>query len=333
MLDQKKIDAAIRRINKQEEANFVGPEPEPRLVGANSNMRAIQYLDGTLDPIIRGYVAGRSALNRCRPQTRYIVSHQQQGDVAGMQLYLGFWATCAMMWQHLARATLEKTDFVNVFADFLDLSDATSALLQAGHPDHAATFARTVYDHYAHLTRSNGTGGPAGSPFFKYDVAPFALVAGGFPENHPSFNPQAILSSPRPGYELYAQLVNIWDRPDPDEVRNTVQALRDRRVSLACMTDSQQSKLIESAEYYWLFHDPLLHAMNMRRMDLGLQPVAYETYIRGVTLPLEKVPFVIDDLLYPAYIKACGELAETPMDFGAATRVSQNPDNGMLTRI
>ncbi|MDB9837220.1 hypothetical protein OAC51_10035 [Flavobacteriaceae bacterium] len=326
MLDQKKIDTAIKRVNKDHRANFVGPEPDSTRASI-ANTDALDYLANREIDGVAGYIDALFSLENCRPQSRYIVSCQQQGDVAGMQLYLGFWATCTMMWQHLARATLEKTDFVNVYASFYDLGRAGLALLGTGQFDHATAFGKTISVHYTHLI--SGSGAEPG-PFEKDNISPFLFIPGDWHSESSTFEPECYLE--QHGYELYAQLFNIWDRPDPEEVRNTFQALRERRVSLACMTDAQQASVLESAPNYWLFYDPLLHAVNMRRLALGLEPVAYKSYIRGVGLPLEKVPFVRDNILYPAYIKACVELDEAPIDFGVMIEVSQDSKNGMLTR-
>ena len=326
MLDQKKIDAAIKRVNKDHHANFVGPEPDPRNV-VDDNAGALSYLAGTTEEGVEGYIDALFAVDRCRPQSRYIVSHQQQGDVAGMQLYLGFWASCAMMWQHLARVTLEKTGFVNVFASFYDLGRANLAIIDAGYSDHAAEFGRTVSTHYNHLV--SGTGSEPG-PFDKDNISSFLLLPDKWQPVNSAFKLDPYLT--RHGYELYAQLANIWDRPGPNDVQNTMQALRERRVALACMTHSQQDKALESAPHYWLFYDPFLHAVNMRRIELKLEPVAYKSYIQGVELPLEKLPFALGDILHPAYVKACAELDETPIDFGTTVPVTQASENGMLTR-
>ena len=330
MLDQKKIDTAIKRVNKDHGANFIGPEPDASQ-SSIANADALNYLSDREVDGVAGHIDATFSLERCRPQSRYIVSHQQQGDVAGMQLYLGFWSSCAMMWQHLMRATLEKTDFENVFAHFYDLSDACSALLEAGHTEMADQFTQAVYKYYPKLTRSNGTGSPAGGGFAKDDIMPFAFVPAGFPDEKYDFKFGHLLA--RHGYELYAQLAKVWDHADPDQARNTFQALRERRVALACMTGPQQTKSLEYAPSYWLFHDPLLHAVNMRRIEMGLAEVVYESYISGVTLPLEKVPFVQDDILHPAYMKACDALGETPIEFGAMVNVTQDPQSGMLSRV
>lgn len=326
MLDKKKIDTAIQRVNAEHNADFTNFDRSSRFT-KTANQDALNYLINEAEEGVAGYIDAFFSVERGRPQWRYIVSRQQSGDVAEMQLYLGFWCSTAMMWQHLGDAILKKTDFVNVFASFYDLGSACLALLQAGHSSHAQTFANMVSRHYSHLI--TGTGAAPGL-LNKDNVSPFFFVPNEWQDENSEFNPEYYLS--RPGYEPYAQLVNIWDHPDPAKVSDTFQALRDRRLSLATMTEKQQGALAEYAEYYWLFFDPLLHAVNMRRIEMSLEPVIYESHIHGVEFPLEKVPFVADDILHPAYVKACDELDEHPMDFGQTIKVKQDPESGMLER-
>lgn len=112
----------------------------------------------------------------------------------------------------------------------------------------------------------------------------------------------------------YYMLAQVWDDPDPEKVRNALTAVRELNVATAMIDTDKlpEGRVPYMVDGFLLLYDYDIRSVNMRRIAKGLAPVEVETYIYDYDLPLEPLPFAIDDVFYPAYCKMCEEIGVEP---------------------
>lgn len=123
----------------------------------------------------------------------------------------------------------------------------------------------------------------------------------------------------------YWLLAQNWDDPDPTKVRDALQAVRDLNISTILIKDKPIGNRVYLVDEFLLLDDYDIRSINMRRIDLGLEPVEVESYLSD-PLPNEVLPFAEDDVFWPAYLKMCEEVGAAPLSPEKVVQVSLNPE-------
>ena len=112
--------------------------------------------------------------------------------------------------------------------------------------------------------------------------------------------------------DIYWMLAECWDDPDPLKVKNTLTAVREHNVAGNLMAEFSTP---DTNDELLLFFDYEVRAINMRRMALGLETVVLdESYAIEPQLPMERIPFAKDDVVWPAYLKTCEHFGTKPYE-------------------
>lgn len=133
----------------------------------------------------------------------------------------------------------------------------------------------------------------------------------------------------------YYVLAQVWDDPDPEKVRNALTAVRELNVATA-MIDTEklpEGRVPYLVDGFLLLYDYDIRSVNMRRIAKGLAPVEVENYIYDYDLPLEPLPFAIDDVFYPAYCRMCEEIGVAPYVPENPIEVRLDVDNVRIERV
>lgn len=123
-------------------------------------------------------------------------------------------------------------------------------------------------------------------------------------------------------------LLQKWDAKDPAEVRNALTASREFMVANATMAESKRHFLVGLGALLW---DYEVRAVNQKRATKGLVPVEVETYIDTDLVGDTPIPFVRDDIFWPAHLRYCEELGIAPYEFkGDVIDIALDPSTGEI---
>ncbi len=130
----------------------------------------------------------------------------------------------------------------------------------------------------------------------------------------------------------YWMLAQVWDDPDPDRVRNALQAVRDLNLGTTFIKDNPEGKRVYLVDEFLLLDDYDIRAVNMRRIARGLGPVEVESYLPD-PLPNAVLPFAQDDVFWPAYLKMCADIGSPPIAPDHPVAVRLDPATLRVTRV
>ena len=124
----------------------------------------------------------------------------------------------------------------------------------------------------------------------------------------------------------YWMLAQTWNDPDPARVRNALLAVRELNIGTTFIKDTPEGTRTYLVDEFLLLYDYDIRAINMRRKLSGLAPVEVEDYIYDMDLPPDVLPFAVDDIFYPAYVKMCAEMGVAPFAPDTAMNVQIDPE-------
>lgn len=214
-------------------------------------------------------------------------------------------ATHSFLMAHLTLSRLRAGRQKNAMISFSKLAHNTAQLHAIGWHEEAAWLAEAVWANAANTLGQNGDV-PQIMPneLFGWFMSYFTLgnrdliAASGVTEPDDPDTP-------------FSHLLGRWREPDAAGLTNLMTAYAEQNMARSMLPFANAPA--DSIEKLWWYVPYDIYAIQQRRVSEGLDPVPLDDPRADIPLPdFVDAPLIQDDLIWPAYLRACAEDGITP---------------------